>query len=128
MMDSPHPNLTILMQLDLHDLDACAAIFADDFTWHYFNPKLPALEGDYRGMEGLKSFFAKLGASSHGSFQVNPVDARAIGDELLVTQVCNRISLEDQTIEFDAVVVWRVVDGELAEAWDIPSVYKVRTV
>jgi predicted SnoaL-like aldol condensation-catalyzing enzyme len=128
MIESTHPNLTILMKLDLQDLDACADILADDFIWHYFNPKLPDFEGDYRGIEGLKDFFAKLGEMSRGSFQVNPIDLRAVGEELLVTQVCNRITLEDDAIEFDAVVVWRVVDGKLAEAWDIPSVYNVRTV
>ena len=128
MIESTHPNLTILMKLDLQDLDACTDILADDFIWHYFNPKLPDLEGDYRGIEGLKGFFAKLSEMSLGRFQVNPIDLRAVGDELLVTQVCNRLTLGDDAIEFDAVVVWRVVDGKLAEAWDIPSVYKVRTV
>ena len=77
---------------------------------------------------GSKIFFAKLDKMSSGSFQVNPIDARAAGDELLVTQVCNRITLEEDAIEFDAVVVWRVVAGKIAEAWDIPSVYNVRTV
>jgi predicted SnoaL-like aldol condensation-catalyzing enzyme len=128
MIESTHPNLTILMKLDLQDLDASTDILADDFIWHYFNPKLPDLEGDYRGIEGLKGFFAKVGEMSRGRFQVNRIDLRAVGDELLVTQVCNRITLGDVAIEFDAVVVWRVVDGKLAEAWDIPSVYKVRTV
>ena len=128
MIESTHPNLTLLMKLDLQDLDACADILAEDFIWHYFNPKLPDLEGDYHGIEGLKGFFAKLGEMSRGSFQVNPIDLRAAGDELLVTHVRNRIALEDDAIEFDAVVVWRVVDGRLAEAWDIPSVYTVRPV
>lgn len=128
MIESTHPNLTILMKLDLQDLDACTDILADDFIWHFFNPRLPDLAGDYRGIEELKGFFAKLGELSRGSFQVNPVDVRAVGDELLVAQVCNHITLGDVAIEFDAVVVWRVVDGKLAEAWDIPSVYKVRTV
>jgi ketosteroid isomerase-like protein len=128
MAESTHPNLTILMKLDLQDLDACTDILADDFIWHYFNPKLPDLEGDYRGIEGLKGFFAKLGELSRGSFQVNPIALRAVGDELLVAQVFNRITLGDDAIEFDAVVVWRVLDGKLAEAWDIPSVYKVRAV
>lgn len=127
MTESTHPNLAILMKLDLQNLDACAEIFADDFIWHYFNPKLPDFEGDYRGVEGLKGFFAKLGAMSRGRFQVNPIDVRAMGDELLVTHVRNRIGLAKDVIEFDAVVVWRIVDGKLAEAWDIPSVYNVRT-
>ena len=61
MVTPTHPNLSILMQLDLHNLDACAGIFADDFIWHYFNPKLPDLEGDYRGLDGLKDFFCQVG-------------------------------------------------------------------
>jgi predicted SnoaL-like aldol condensation-catalyzing enzyme len=31
--------------------------------------------------------------------------------------------LEDQQLETDVVVVWRIVDGRIAEVWDIPSVY-----
>ena len=27
----------------------------------------------------------------------------------------------------DAIVVWRVVEGRLAEAWDIPAVYTLAT-
>ena len=128
MTEPTHPNLAILMKIDLQNLDACAEIFADDFIWHYFNPKLPDLEGDYCGVEELKGFFTKLGELSRGRFEVNPIDTRALGDELLTTHVRNRIGLAEETIEFDAVVVWRIVDGKLAEAWDIPSVYSVRTV
>lgn len=28
----------------------------------------------------------------------------------------------DMSIELDAIVVWRIVGGHLAEAWDIPAV------
>lgn len=31
--------------------------------------------------------------------------------------------MEGKAITFDAVVVWRVVDGRLAEAFDIPSIH-----
>lgn len=63
--------------------------------------------------------------------QVNPVDVRAVGDELVVVHACNRLELpakQGGPIEFDAVVVWRIVDGTIAEAWDIPAVHTVRTV
>lgn len=139
MTETTHPNLAVLMQLDLQNLDACESIFADDFIWHYFNPMLPDLEGDHLGLEGLKGFFVKLGETTNHSFQVNLVDARPAGDELIVVQVCNRMELEDNAIlednavldgnaiELDAVVVWRVVDGKIAEGWDIPAVNTVRT-
>ena len=126
-----HPNISLLERLDIRNLDTCKNIIADNFIWHYFNPKLPELEGDYRGIEELKIFFAKLAEISNGSFQVNVIDARAVGDELVVIQTCNRIkseASEGDAIDTDVVVVWRVVNGKIAEGWDIPSVYKVRTI
>ena len=35
----------------------------------------------------------------------------------------NRLTRDDALIETDVVVVWRIVDGKVAEVWDIPSVY-----
>jgi len=35
MTDTMHPNLAIMQKLDIQNLDACADIFADNFTWHY---------------------------------------------------------------------------------------------
>ena len=128
MTDTMHPNLSIMNRLDIKNLDACADVFADNFVWHYFNPKLPKLEGNYQGVSGLKSFFSKLSEKGNGAFQVNPVDVRAAGDELVFVQVCNQLAMEGGPIEFDAIVVYRIVDGKIAEAWDIPAVHTVRTV
>ena len=131
MTDAMHPNLSIMNKLDIKNLDACVDVFADNFVWHYFNPKRPEIEGDYQGVSGLKDFFAKMKETSKGTFQVNPVDARAVGDDLVVVHACNRLAVPEMqggTIEFDAVVVWRIVNGKIAEAWDIPAVHSVRTV
>ena len=59
-MNKTHPNLTLLSKLDILDLDKSAMLFSDKFVWHYFNPKLPDLEGDYVGIDGLRSFFRKI--------------------------------------------------------------------
>ena len=123
-----HANLAVLAKLNLRDLDACRDVFADDFIWHYFNPKLRELEGDYPGIEGLKEFFGKLSQGRTGNFQVNVIDARPVGDELVVTQVCNQLDLEGNAIEFDAVVVWRILNGKIAEGWDVPAINTVRAV
>jgi len=131
MPDAIHPNLSIIHKLDIKNLDACADIIADNFVWHYFNPKRTEIEGNYQGVSGLKDFFAKMNRTGNGTFQVNPVDVRPVGDELVVVHVCNRLALpamESSAIEFDAVVVWRIVNGKIAEAWDIPAVHSVRTV
>ena len=128
MTDSINSNISILQKINIQDLDACADIFSDNFVFHYFNPKLPDLEGDYRGVEELKGFFAKLAEISSGSFGVSVIDARSVGDELIVTQTCNHITFDGNTIEFDVVVVWRIVEGKIAEAWDIPSVFNTRSI
>ncbi len=77
MTDAIHPNMSILKKLDLQNLDACKSILANDFVWHYFNPRIPDLEGDYRGVEGLKKFFAEKKGSNRinrefGELEVEP--------------------------------------------------------
>lgn len=128
MTEGIHPNLSLLKHLDLQDLDACRNIIADDFVWHYFNPHLPELEGEHHGVEGWKVFFTKLSEISSGSFRKNVIDGRPAGDELVVTHVCNTMNLEGRSIEFDAVIVWRIVEDKVAEAWDIPAVNTIRSV
>ena len=128
MTNSINSNISLLQKIDIRNLDSCADIFADNFVFHYYNPKMTELEGDYRGVEELKGFFAKLAEMSNDSFHVSVIDASTVGDELVVTQTCNRISLEGNTIEFDVVVVWRIVESKITEAWDIPSVFHTRFI
>lgn len=125
-MEKMHPNLSLLMELDLQNLDACRDLFSSNFVWHYFNPKIPELEGDYAGFEGFQGFLLKLNETSNMGFQQKLIDARPAGDELVVTQVCNQLAVGGNAIEIDAVVVWRIVNDKIAEAWDIPAVYSVR--
>ena len=67
-MTEDHPNLALLSKLDIRDLNASATLFSDDFVWHYFNPNLPDVEGDYIGVDGLKKFFAILAEKTGGTF------------------------------------------------------------
>lgn len=123
-----HPNLSLLEKLDIQNLDASTNIIAKNFIWHYYNPKLPGLQGDYHGIEGYKEFFAKLAEMSSSNLQVNVIDTQVVGDELIIVQTCNRLVHKGDTLEFDVVVVWRIVNGKIAEGWDIPSVYNVRSI
>ena len=59
---------------------------------------------------------------------MNVLDARPAGDELVVVQVCNSMTLDGNTFEFDAVVIWRIGNHKIAEAWDIPAVNTIRTL
>jgi len=125
-MTDEHPNLALLKRLDFNNLAGAADLFAKEFVWHFFNPRLPDVQGDYLGLRGLQSFFEKLGAATKGSFEVEPISVTAVGDELVVMHNKNRLTLQGVPIETDVVVVWRIVDGRFSEVWDIPSIHAVQ--
>ena len=127
-MADQHPNVTLLQRLDLRDLASAKDLFAEDFVWHYFNPRLPDLEGDYVGLKGLAAFFEKIGSKTGGAFRVEPVSITAAGDALVVTHSKNSMTLDGQDLVVDAVVVWRFADGRIAEVWDIPAADAARAV
>ena len=122
-MSDEHPNLALIKRLDLRDLAAAADVFAEDVVWHFFNPRLPEMQGDYVGLTGIRNFFEKLGGVTSGTFRIEPISLTPAGDELVVAHTRNSLTLEDQQITTDVVVVWRIVEGRIAEVWDIPSVY-----
>ena len=122
-MNDVHANVSLLKKLDICNLAGAADLFAPDFVWHYFNPNLPEVEGNYEGLSGLEAFFETMGKKTGGNFSVRPISVTDFGDELVVTHVRNSMSLKGQSISIDAVVVWRIVDGRIAEAWDIPSAH-----
>ena len=122
-MTETHPNVALLSRFDPTNVAGTADILAENFVWHFFNPRLPDLQGDYVGRTGLQDFFEKMGNLTEGSFKVNPVSITTVGDELVVVHVKDTMVLEGTPIEIDAVVVWRIVDGEIVEAWDIPAVH-----
>lgn len=123
MMTKEHPNIDVLQKFNPRNIAGSAEVLAEDVVWHFFNPLLPDIQGDYVGLAGVQTFFEKIGGLTDGTFKVNPISATAIGDELVVVHSQNTMSLENQLIEIDVVVVWRVVDGRITEVWDIPSVY-----
>jgi ketosteroid isomerase-like protein len=124
-MAEEHANVSLLKRLDLSNLAAAADLFAQDVVFHYFNPRLPDVQGDYVGLTGIRAFFEKIGVLTGDTFRVEPVSITAVGDELVVTQTRNGLTVQGQTIAMDVVVVWRLVDGRIAEVWDIPSVHSV---
>jgi len=126
-MTEEHPNIALFSNLNLRDLDASAELFSDHFVWHYFNPNLPDLEGRYVGVEGLKRFFGILADKMKGTFKVEPISATPMGDEFVVTHVRDTMEHEGNSIALDAVVVWRIIDGKFAEAWDIPAAKNIAT-
>lgn len=122
-MTAKHPNVALLETLNLRDLASAKKLFSPDVVWHYVNPNLPGMEGAYKGLEGIRDFFRRLGEKSAGTFTVEPISATAHGDELVVTHTKNTMTMEGETFAIHAVVVWRFVEGRIVEAWDFPSAY-----
>lgn len=125
-MPEEHPNFSLLKKLDLDDIAGCADVLADDCVWHFFNPTLPDIQGDYVGRQSLQEFFDAMAQRINGTFKRNPFAVTPVGDELIIVQTKNTMNLEGRNIEVLAVVVWRVVDGRFVEAWDIPAVHSAR--
>lgn len=125
-MTEVHPNVALLSKFDPRNVAGAADIFAEDVVFHFFNPNLPDIQGDYVGLTAVQEFFGKMAEKTAGTFRVNPVSATAVGDELVVVQSKNTMILEGRQIEIDVVVVWRIVEGRITEVWDIPSVHTAR--
>ncbi|MDV3348038.1 nuclear transport factor 2 family protein [Leptothoe sp. ISB3NOV94-8A] len=128
-MAKEHANVTLLKRLDEYldnsNIAGASGLFSKEFVWHFFNSQLPDMQGDYLGVEGLQAFFEKLAVMTGGTFHVEPVAIIPIGDELVVTHVQDTMTLDGQSIKLDAVVVWRIVNGYIAEAWDIPAIHTI---
>jgi len=101
-------------------------LFADDFVFHFVNPSLPELAGDYHGRDGMADLFARLGQTSDAGFHNEPHSLTPYGDELVVAFATNTIGFGGTVLDVDAIVVWRVFGGRLREAWDIPAINTVR--
>jgi ketosteroid isomerase-like protein len=127
IMADEHPNIAVLKRFNPANLAESADVLAEDVVWHYYNPRLPDLQGDYVGRAGIRAFFEKLRLLAGSAFEIRLVSFTAVGDELVVAHRKQVVNLEGRRIESDVVVVWRIVDGRIAEVWDIPSVHAVQS-
>ena len=126
-MEAIHPNIEVMQQFNPADIAGSASIIAEDAVLHYFNPKLPELHGDYQGRQGFMEFFGRIAEQTEGTFKVTPLTILPMGDEFVVTHVKDKMTLRGQDLEIDAVVVWRIVEGKIKEAWDMPAIYTAET-
>ena len=122
-MDKIHPNIVVMQQFNPADIASSAKIIAKDAIFHYYNPMLPDMQGDYLGRQGFIEFFGKIAGQTKGTFKVTPLSITPMGNELVVTHVKDTMTINSRQLEIDAVVVWRILDGKIKEAWDIPAVY-----
>ena len=121
-MNKEHPNISLLKQFNPANPISAAELLAEDFVWHYINPELPEMEGDYLGLAGLLDFFKRIAGRTSGSFKVNPLSIALMGDDIVVTHVKDNMTLNGKQMEIDAIVVWCIIEGKIKEAWDIPVI------
>lgn len=118
-----HPRFAVLgrfFELIAGRTTDAAGLFLENFVWHYSNPHLPELEGDYAGPEGLRAFFTKLGARMKGTFRLDhQPKVLYVGEELVAFHLHHVMEKDGEPLEADAVVVFRILEGRIAEAWDI---------
>ncbi len=122
-MSEEHPSIAVLKRFDPTNVAGTVDVFSDDVVFHFFNPRLPDLHGDYVGHAGVIAFFEKLAQLTGSVFAPNIVSVSPVGDELLVVHRKQAMQFEGRQIETDVVVVWRIVEGQIREVWDIPAVY-----
>jgi uncharacterized protein len=124
-----HPNAARVMRVGeaiaTRDLARAADLLDEEVVWHYLNPRLPEIVGDYRGLAGVKSLFEKLARRSQGTFSLQPLSITPAGDELVVAHVKVSLELDGERVETDAVVVWRVYQDRFTEVWDLPAIHAV---
>jgi hypothetical protein len=65
----------VAQQLFTGSIDQVKDLLGPGFVWHYFNPRLPDLQGDYAGVQGVKSFLRRLSELTKDSFRFEPVSA-----------------------------------------------------
>lgn len=86
-MNTVHPNIAVLQQFNPANISASIGIIAEDAIFHYFNPMLPDMQGDYLGRQGFMEFFGKIAGQTKGTFKVTPLSMTPMGNELVVTHV-----------------------------------------
>ncbi len=118
-MVDDHPNIQLMKRLDLGDLASAKDLFSENVVWHYFNPNMPEIQGDYVGLDGIRAFFQTIGGKTRGTFKVEPVSITAVGDELVVVHARDTLTFQGRPVALDVIVVWRFVGGRIAEVWDI---------
>ena len=55
-----HSYVAVMLYFNPADVKVSSDAIAEDAVFHYFNPELPDLEGDYSGKRGFIDFFEKI--------------------------------------------------------------------
>ncbi len=108
-----------VVRRSLTDWDSFPDLLTEDLVWHFYGD-VEGIDVDHHGRDNVSAnLWAKLFEASGGAFAVAPVSISAAGDELVTAHV--KVTIAFDTPPIDAVVVYRMRDGRIAEAWDVPG-------
>jgi uncharacterized protein len=114
-----HPNAVLLRRyvsaMQSGDTQAVLRFYTDDLVMHV--PGRSAHAGTYRGREAVLEYYTRIGRDTDGGFVVTGVHDILASDDHVAMLVGWRLSRGGRTIEIDRVVLYRLVDGRIAEIW-----------
>jgi ketosteroid isomerase-like protein len=116
---SEHPNADIVRQLyqslEKGDLTAYLSLLADDIVYHAAGHC--SFAGDYSGKEKLGKLAQKNYAETQGTHRVTRRQIMGTATYVAVIDTWNA-QRKGQTIQMDNLLVYRIVDGKIAECWE----------
>jgi ketosteroid isomerase-like protein len=100
------------------DIPDVLSRFAEDIVWHV--PGRSPVGGDYRGHDGVMSFFGKLMEMSGGTFALEVHDLLATDDHA-VALIRATAERDGTSRAFNSAHVWHVADGKATEFWALST-------
>ena len=114
-----HPNVELLRKaLDAFsrgDLDTVRSLWADDIVYHFSGAS--PLAGDYKGKDGVLSYFAKAVELAGGTLRMVEVHDVLANDEHAVALLRATGSRKGKQYEAREVDVFHFKDGRIIEFW-----------
>jgi ketosteroid isomerase-like protein len=96
------------------DVDTLRELTDQDAVWH--TPGRNLLSGDYRGVDDILGFFARVMELTGGTFRAELHDVVA-NDEHAVALYVTRAQREGRTFENRTALISHVRNGKFTESW-----------
>ena len=114
-----HPNIELMRRYSAALTAGKAAdalpFFADDLVLHI--PGRSPHAGTFRGKDAVLAYYTRMFRDTEGRFQPLGVDDILASDTHAASLVRWRVERHGRTLEIDRVVIYRIVDGLIAEIW-----------
>ncbi len=113
-----HPNEDLIRRtyaaFATGDLQTVGESFAEDIVWHSLGQS--RFSRDYTSRDDVFALFGTLLEETDGTFRIELHDVLA-NDERAVALTTNRGERLGRTLKYVEAAIFRVSDGQIAEAW-----------